>query len=1137
MSQQQRTQNLYGVQDWDTIYQTFRDADFKSYDYETLRKSMLDFLRIYNPENFNDYINSSEYLTLVDLMAFMGQALSFRVDLNARENFLQTARRTDNITRLARLINYEVKRNLPAQGLLKIDSVRTDEELRDTAGFNLTGANVRWNDSSNPRWQDQWNTILNAALGSSQRVGNPGNTQQVDGIETSSYALNLAPNTVPVFPFSAQVDNITMQFEAVNPVLSQGTIQEASPDVRTLFNLLWREDGRGFASNNTGYFLKFKQGTLLSESFRITESLPNRTVDLASTGINQTDVWLLQQKSATELISWQRTDTVANSTVSYTQKRADKLNYAVITRAADAATLLFGDGVFSEIPVGDFICYYRQSNGLNYRISPAELGTVIISIPYQSRTGRVQQLTLVASLRYTVANSSARENLSDVRIRAPQNYYVQNRMVNGQDYNSLPFARYSNLLKIKSVNRTSSGVSRYLDVVDPTGRYSSTNIVCDDGVLYRNDDLLRTEFTVDTQDDIANFLNTALAPAVSSQTLRNFFYDNYQALEPQLDTSWQLVLRDNDVCSGYVHNTADVLQLVTTADSRFAQRFRVGAVLEFAPPAGQVFDAQNQLVPGSEQALQLNQSHRIYATVRSISQLGRGTQVGSTISTLGRDTTGAGAVVLSSQVPSGARLLRIWPTFAPQVPASVQLELIQSLSREETVALGYRAGSDNTDATGVWFLITDPASANSAFTEPVTAQPEPADASWLLRFQLISSGVYEMQQRSVRYYFGSLRQTRFFHDARARVYDPASGKLLTDRIDVLKTNSQPGVSVNLGFARDISLGIAGTVVQPDGFVDDTQILVAPLDSDADGAPDQPVFFTQLVGAAEPKTADNLVFFSNTGVNGAELLAPDQVITVPDVSILNSRIFEYAPNAVIFDISTGDFYRIQRTPDSAQAVPVTNYSSATGRYGLRFHYRHNAPSDRRIDPSPSNIIDVYVLEKNYADDYAAWIQDNTAQLPEPVPPTTESLRNDFADLEQFRMISDLIIYNPAQFKPLFGQRAEPELRCKFVVVRNSQQLVSDSEIRTQLVTQINRYFDPENWDFGETFYFSELAAHLHTQLGNIINSVHLVPLSAGQTYGDLQQIRCLPFEIPISVATVQDIEVVSNLTGAALRAGF
>ena len=38
--------------------------------------------------DFNDYIESSEYLALIDLIAFLGQNISFRTDLNARENFI-----------------------------------------------------------------------------------------------------------------------------------------------------------------------------------------------------------------------------------------------------------------------------------------------------------------------------------------------------------------------------------------------------------------------------------------------------------------------------------------------------------------------------------------------------------------------------------------------------------------------------------------------------------------------------------------------------------------------------------------------------------------------------------------------------------------------------------------------------------------------------------------------------------------------------------------------------------------------------------------------------------------------------------------------------------------------------------------
>jgi hypothetical protein len=55
---------IFGVEDWKQIYQTYREADFQSYDFETLRKSFVDYLRLYYPETFNDYIESSEFIAL-----------------------------------------------------------------------------------------------------------------------------------------------------------------------------------------------------------------------------------------------------------------------------------------------------------------------------------------------------------------------------------------------------------------------------------------------------------------------------------------------------------------------------------------------------------------------------------------------------------------------------------------------------------------------------------------------------------------------------------------------------------------------------------------------------------------------------------------------------------------------------------------------------------------------------------------------------------------------------------------------------------------------------------------------------------------------------------------------------------------
>ena len=123
---------------------------------------MVSYLRENYPDDFNDFTESSEYVALLDLIAYIAQSLSFRVDLNARENFLETAERRNSILRLARLINYNAKRNKSANGLLKINSLQTTQDVKDSSGTNLAGLNVNWNDASNPNYREHFTTILNA---------------------------------------------------------------------------------------------------------------------------------------------------------------------------------------------------------------------------------------------------------------------------------------------------------------------------------------------------------------------------------------------------------------------------------------------------------------------------------------------------------------------------------------------------------------------------------------------------------------------------------------------------------------------------------------------------------------------------------------------------------------------------------------------------------------------------------------------------------------------------------------------------------------------------------------------------------------------------------------------------------------
>ena len=179
MATSSRQSVLFGVNDWKTIYKTFNEASFLNYDYETLRKSFIDYITLTYPETFNDYIESSEFIALMDVIAFMGQSLAFRNDLNTRENFIDTAERRDSVIKLANLVSYTPKRNLAGQGFLKVVSVKTTQNISDINGLNLSNSVIQWNDPANSSWQEQYNIIINAALTSAQRIGKPGNSQQL----------------------------------------------------------------------------------------------------------------------------------------------------------------------------------------------------------------------------------------------------------------------------------------------------------------------------------------------------------------------------------------------------------------------------------------------------------------------------------------------------------------------------------------------------------------------------------------------------------------------------------------------------------------------------------------------------------------------------------------------------------------------------------------------------------------------------------------------------------------------------------------------------------------------------------------------------------------------------------------------
>lgn len=1127
---------IFGVEDWKQIYQTYREADFQSYDFETLRKSFIDYLRLYYPETFNDYIESSEFIALLDIIAFMGQALAFRTDLNTRENYLDTAERRDSVVKLANLVSYTAKRNTAAQGMLKVFSVTTTENVYDYQGINLSNVTVDWADPTNPDWQEQFTAIINAALVNTQKVGRPGNRQTILGVRTDEYAINMVPGFLPVIPYTATVDGISMPFEAVSSTsVGRDYVYEPSPQPNQPFNILFRNDQLGFSSANTGYFFMFKQGVLQNQDFNLAERITNRTVNINVEGINNDDRWLFQLDNLGNVTrEWEFTENIYAASGEQLGTSLRPI-YSVTSRTNDQITMVFGDGVFSEIPVGTFRAYVRASNGLQYVINPEEMQAVSIPISYVSRKGNLETLTFTCGITQPVSNSQAREDIAAIKQRAPARYYTQNRMVNGEDYNLFPYTQYNSIVKSKAVNRSSIGTSRYLDLVDNTGKYSSTNTFGSDGALWQQNILPTILFSWTSRNEIADVVTNQVQPQLTESTVKQFYYANYPRQSVNTGntagSTWhQSTTMANETTGYFVNSSGDPIPVGFTTSNVF-KYVAVNSLIKFVSPTGYYFDKNNRLQPGVP--TRAEEKTEIWASPQEIVGDGYNGGVGNLVS-------GSGPITINNFVPTGAIVDTIIPLFVTDLPLAIEQAMAEQILLYRNFGIGYDNDGSITGTPYSWYIIPNTNLAIDApfsFDNAGTTTPGELDASWLVQF-VVQNQNYTITFRGLGYYFGSVLQTRFFFYDGQQVYDSRTGTVIKDFINCLAVNTQPDSTEPLN--GDIYMTITGQPVESDGYVDDFQVLVGFRDSDNDGVPDNPDFFDEIV-APGVNSNQKLIFLQKTvdfdNLQRYLLVEPGRVssdyATYNELELVKS---EWSPGQIFYAYSDEEFYELTvGTTGIRSLVNVsTEWIARTGRQSLYYQYRHNSPLTNRIDPGTTNIIDLYVVTQAYYTAYQNWIRDTTGTVVEPAMPTIDELSTAYQGLQDYKMLSDNIILNSVTFKPLFGEKAAGNLQATIKVIRASNSTASTSEIKSAVVAAMNDYFSIDKWNFGDTFYFSELAAYLHRELGSIISSVVLVPLDPQKYFGDLYEIRSAPNEIFVNGATINNIDVIEALTSTNLR---
>lgn len=123
-----------------------RRINFSALDFVTLRRALVEYIKTYFPNDFNDFVASNGSVMFMELVSAVGNILSERSDILVDESFLPTSQTKEAVINHLALINQQILRATPAVVDVEVsinNAAQTQISLPAGLKFNLVGADGR----------------------------------------------------------------------------------------------------------------------------------------------------------------------------------------------------------------------------------------------------------------------------------------------------------------------------------------------------------------------------------------------------------------------------------------------------------------------------------------------------------------------------------------------------------------------------------------------------------------------------------------------------------------------------------------------------------------------------------------------------------------------------------------------------------------------------------------------------------------------------------------------------------------------------------------------------------------------------------------------------------------------------------
>jgi hypothetical protein len=297
-----------------------------------------------------------------------------------------------------------------------------------------------------------------------------------------------------------------------------------------------------------------------------------------------------------------------------------------------------------------------------------------------------------------------------------------------------PLGISQDIVKVKAVNRISSGISRYYDLLDPTGKYSTTNLFATDGIVFNEEKTEKTSFKFLTRTDVEAIIENEITGIIRLSNINNLYMNKFpNRTYTELNFKWNLTTFDTNRSTGFISDENGIVYQVggfTEGSLRFLES---NAMVKFTAPTGYHFMDDNTLMAGPAN----HKGAKTYIWTKVI----------TTADSVSTNLNSLGPIVFNDYVPEGAILDQIQPKIIKDLTDDVKLEMIDKIFAYRSFGLRY----DQEDRQ--WkIIVQDNLDIISDFNLGLTGDSsnQQLDSSWILLFE--TNGItYDVSYRTLRY--------------------------------------------------------------------------------------------------------------------------------------------------------------------------------------------------------------------------------------------------------------------------------------------------------------------------------------------------------------------------------------------------